>query len=240
MNVLIACEESQTVCVEMRKLGHNAFSCDILECSGGHPEWHIQGDVLPLLNGFCSFETMDGTKHRIDSKWDLIIAHPPCTDLSSSGQWAYSRGFKDTNLREKSVAFFMEFVNADCERIAIENPVGIMSTRYRKPNQVIHPWQFGHNAEKSTCLWLKGLPNLMPTTTEKPVLEYFEWVDKKTGKKKRMQKWMYENRCSGNKEKKARLASKTFEGIGRAMAAQWGKQERSDDLRQKKECSPKR
>lgn len=233
MNVLVACEESQRVCTAFREKGHNAFSCDILPCSGGHPEWHIQMDVLKIINPewyygrwgitpSISFETMDGEYHQFDGKWDLIIAFPPCTHLSSSGQWAYSKGFKDVSLREEAAAFFMMFANADCERIAIENPVGIMSSRWRKPNQIIHPWQFGHNAEKQTCLWLKGLPNLVPDIKEKPELEYFDWIDGKTGKKKRMQKWMYDIRCISDRKKRAEIASKTFPGIAKAMADTWG------------------
>ena len=233
MNVLIACEESQRVCTAFREKGHNAFSCDILPCSGGHPEWHIQGDVLRVIepkfyqddflqyHNIIYFATQDGIKHHISGKWDLIIAFPPCTHLSSSGQWAYSKG-KDVSLREEAAAFFMMFANADCERIAIENPVGIMSSRWRKPNQIIHPWQFGHNAEKHTCLWLKGLPNLVPDVKEKPELEYFDWVDGRTGKKKRMQKWMYDIRCISDRKKRAEIASKTFPGIAKAMADQWG------------------
>ena len=222
MNVLVACEESQRVCIAFREKGHNAFSCDIEPCSGGHPEWHIMQDVIPLLNGRCSFRTMDGIEHSIGWKWDMIIAFPPCTHLSSSGQWAYSKGFKDVSLREEATKFFMMFANADCEKIAIENPVGIMSSRWRKPNQIIHPWQFRHNAEKQTCLWLKGLPNLVPDINEKPELEYFDWVDSKTGNKKRMQKWMYDIRCISDRKKRAEIASKTFPGVAKAMAEQWG------------------
>ncbi|MBO7677588.1 MAG: hypothetical protein J6S49_08745, partial [Erysipelotrichaceae bacterium] len=135
MKILIACEESQRVCIEFRKLGHEAYSCDIQECSGDHPEWHIMGDVLPMLNGYCSFQTMDGEEHNIDTKWDLIIAHPPCTDLACSG----ARYFKEKQMdgrQDAAVKFFMQFVNADCDHIAIENPIGIMSTRYRKPDQI--------------------------------------------------------------------------------------------------------
>lgn len=221
MRVLVACEESQRVCTEFRARGHEAYSCDLMSPTGGHEEWHIKGDVLPLLNGRCQFETMDGVRHGIASKWDMMIAFPPCTHLCSSGQWAYKKG-KDFNLREEGAAFFMKIANADCEKIAIENPVGIMSTRFRKPNQIIHPWQFSHNAEKQTCLWLKGLPNLVPENTQKPKLEYFEWVDSKTGKKKRQVKWMYDIRCISSREERAKVASKTFEGIARAMAEQWG------------------
>ena len=142
MNVLIACEESQRVCTAFREKGHNAFSCDIQECSGGHPEWHIQGDVLPLLNGKCEFETVDGNKQYIDGKWDLIIAHPPCTFLTVTGnRWFNVERYGEKAIqrqkdREEAVKFFMTFANADCERIAIENPIGHMSTAYRKPNHL--------------------------------------------------------------------------------------------------------
>ena len=232
MKVLVACEESQTVCKVFREKGHEAYSCDILECSGGHPEWHIQGDVLPLLNpttiydGYgnelwgIKFATCDGFEHYVLDEWDVIIAHPPCTHLTSSGQWAYKKG-KDISLKYEAIEFFMRFANADCERICIENPVGVMSSEWRKPDQIIHPWQFGHLAEKQTCLWLKGLPKLIPETEKKPELEYFEWVDK-NGNKKRMQKWMYDIRCISDRKKRAELASKTFEGIAKAMAEQWG------------------
>lgn len=219
MNVLVACEESQVVCKAFRARGHNAFSCDIIECSGGHPEWHIMQDVLPLLSGNCTFKTCDGMEHRVDGRWDMIIAFPPCTHLCSSGQWAYSKGIKDVNLREKGADFFMKFINADCPKISVENPVGIMSTRYRKPDQIIQPWMFGDNATKTTCLWLKGLPSLTPWVTEKPIIEYVNYG--KHGK--RMQKWMYDIRCQTVKDgKRAYLASKTFKGIAEAMAEQWG------------------
>lgn len=167
MKILVACEESQAVTKELRALGHEAYSNDIEPCSGGgNPEWHLQCDVLGLL------------KYE---KWDMIIAFPPCTHLSSSGQWAYTKG-KPVSLREEAVAFFMAFANATCEKIAIENPVGIMSSRWRKPNQIIQPWHFGDKASKQTCLWLKGLPNLTPKITEPPKFEYYEWTDKKNGK----------------------------------------------------------
>lgn len=146
MKVLVACEESQEVCKAFRELGHEAYSCDIQECSGGHPEWHIQGDVLPLLK----------------EKWDLIIAHPPCTDLAVSGARWFKKKRADGR-QQRSIDFFMEFANCECERVAIENPVCIMSSVWRKPDQIIHPWQFGHPEQKKTCLWLKGLPNLKET-----------------------------------------------------------------------------
>ena len=154
-------------------------------------------------------------------KWDLIIAHPPCTHLSSSGQWAYSKG-KDPRLKFEAYKFFMEFVNADCDRIAIENPIGIMSTEYRKPDQIIQPYWFGDKAQKSTCLWLKGLPLLKPTNmVEKG--EFVEWVDKKTGRKKRQSKYDMEIlKKAKTSEERSKLRSKTFPGIARAFATQWG------------------
>lgn len=155
MKILIACEESQAVCIEMRRLGHEAYSCDIQECSGGHPEWHIMGDCLPLLNGNCSFRDMTGEQHRIDGKWDMIIAHPPCTHLAVSGMRWFKEGRKPMYLQEEAIDFFMKMINADCDKIAVENPVCIMSTKYRKPDQIINPWQFGHPEQKKTCLWLK-------------------------------------------------------------------------------------
>lgn len=167
MNILVACEESQAVTIEMRRMGHTAFSCDIIDCSGGHPEWHIKQDVLPLLDGDCLFTTCDGQHHYQIFQWDMIIAFPPCTHLCNSGARWFTEGRKPLSLRDEAAEFFMRFVNADCERIAIENPIGVMSTRYRKPNQVIHPWMFGHPEQKATCLWLKGLPNLVETDNVK-------------------------------------------------------------------------
>lgn len=146
MRVLVACEESQAVTVEMRRLGHEAYSCDIQECSGGHPEWHLKVDALELLK----------------MKWDMLIAFPPCTDLCVSGAKWFAVKRADGR-QQRSIEFFMRFAQADCPRIAIENPVGIMSSEYRKPDQIIQPWQFGHGETKATCLWLKGLPKLMPT-----------------------------------------------------------------------------
>lgn len=147
MKVLVACEESQAVTIELRKLGHEAFSCDIVECSGGHPEWHIGGDVIPLINGDCVYRTQDMYYHRTFGKWDMIIAFPPCTDLCVSGARHFARKIADGS-QQRSIDFFMLFVNADCEKIAIENPVGIMSSNWRKPNQIINPWQFGDSFNK--------------------------------------------------------------------------------------------
>ena len=205
MKVLVACEESQAVCKEFRKLGHEAYSCDIVPCSGGHPEWHLQQDVLPLLK----------------EKWDMIIAFPPCTYLTVTGnRWFNIDRYGEKAIhrhkdRKEAIDFFMAFANADCERIAIENPVGIMSSEWRKPNQIINPWQFGDAFEKKTCLWLKGLPELTPTNiVEIP-------PRKKFGSGKSMPSW-YAEAWHLPKEERAKLRSKTFPGIARAMAEQWG------------------
>ena len=239
MKVLVACEESQRVCTEFRKLGHEAYSCDIEPCSGGHPEWHIQDDVLPLLNGNCTFKTADGVLHKIGCKWDMIIAFPPCTHLAVSG----SRHFEEKRLDGRQIEgleFFCKFFEADCNKIVIENPVNIISGDYvtkwfpdivekydlpRKPTQRIHPWMFGDNFSKCTCLWEKGVEPLVPLIKEEPEMEYHEWVDKKTGKKKRQNLWMYQAlRNTKTAEDRRRVRSKTFPGIAKAMAEQWGKE----------------
>ena len=163
---------------------------------------------------------MDGSVHDIAGRWDLIIAHPPCTDLAVSGAAWFAEKQHDMR-QQKSCVFFMYFALAHCKRIAIENPIGIMSTVYRKPDQIIHPWQFGDPYEKTTCLWLKGLPKLIPEITDKPALEYFEWIDKKTGKLKRQPKW-FADAFKLPPEERAKVRSKTFPGIARAMADQWG------------------
>lgn len=235
MNVLIACEESQRVCIAFREKGHNVFSCDLQECSGGHPEWHIKRDALSLINGNCSFLTADGELHSIQGEWDMLIAFPPCTHLAVSGA-AWFEAKRSDGRQRWAIDFFGKFLNAACERIAIENPVGIISGDYisqhfpylaekyglpRKPTQIIHPWMFGDNYSKSTCLWLKGLPPLVPQITEQPPLEWFEWTDKKIGKKKRQPKW-YADARNLPPEERAKVRSKTFNGIAKAMAEQWG------------------
>ena len=227
MNVLIACEESQRVCIAFRERGHNAFSCDIEPCSGGHPEWHIMQDVLPLLNGRCSFNTMDGIEHSIDSRWDMIIAHPPCTYLTVAANKLYNiekygkKAVKRLEDREKAIEFFMAFVNADCERKAIENPIGVISTRYRKPDQIIQPYQFGHPVRKSTCLWLYNLPKLKPTN-----IVDFECIHS-NGKSGGYSgpSWIVKDEngkiLSYKDPRVAKARSKTYEGVAKAMAAQW-------------------
>lgn len=220
MVVLVACEESQRVCTAFREQGHIAFSCDILECSGGHPEWHIKQDVLPLLNGNCYFTTETGVEYHIFGKWDLIIAHPPCTDLCCSGARWFERKIADGS-QVRSVEFFMRFVNADCDHIAIENPVGIMSSLYRKPDQIVHPWMWGDKASKATCLWLKNLPCLVPAVKARPELEWVYFPNPKTGKIAKMPKW-YADAWNLSKKECARIRSQTFPGIAKVMAEQWG------------------
>lgn len=219
MKVLVACEESQRVCSAFRLVGHEAFSCDIIPCSGGHPEWHIVQNVIPLLNGRCQFVTMDGMVHDLDRKWDLIIAHPPCTDLAVSGAAHFARKRAD-GTQQKSIAFFMEFVKADCEKIAIENPICIMSTEYRKPDQIIQPFHFGDHARKSTCLWLKGLPKLIPTNIVDP-----GEIDKNGYSRGASSDYATDENgkiLAWNDPRTAKIRSKTFPGIAKAMADQWG------------------
>ena len=216
MNVLVACEESQRVCIAFRERGHNAFSCDIEPCSGGHPEWHIMQDVIPLLNGRCSFKTIDGIEHSIDEKWDLIIAHPPCTYFSTAGaNWLFRGGKLDEERYKKGLEMkelFMDIYNADCEKIAIENPVVMKIWELPKHTQEIQPYHFGHPFSKKTRLWLKGLPKLNPTEIVEPVAK---WVScgNKTNREKQNQAV-----CKAFTNERA----KTFEGVAKAMASQWG------------------
>lgn len=192
MRVLIACEESQVVCKTFRERGHEAYSCDILPCSGGHPEWHIQDDVL---------------KHLGDG-WDMMIAFPPCTHLAVSGAKHFKQKRKDGR-QQQGIDFFMSMINAPIKKIGVENPIGIMSTIYRKPDQIIQPWQFGDPFQKTTCLWLHNLPPLFPTQ----IVNKGKFVTTPSGKK-------LPKRYSDNKNPKNR--SKTFPGIAKAMAEQWG------------------
>lgn len=236
MKILVACEESQAVTKELRRLGHEAYSCDILDQSGGHPEWHIMQDVLPLINGRCSFKTTDGVEHHVGGRWDALIVFPPCTDLANSGAKHFAKKRADGRQR-KSVLFFCQFLAADCAIILIENPVGIMSGEYvrqhfpdlaeqydlpRKPTQIIQPWQFAQGpeemTEKATCVWIIGRPSLVPLRTKKPDMEYVEWVTA-DGKVKRQTKWYYQTRCLPHKDR-GRAASKTFPGIAKAIAEQ--------------------
>lgn len=238
MKILVACEESQRVTIALRERGHEAYSCDIIECSGGHPEWHIMQDVLPLLNGNCTFMTQDvydnmesiTPNHWIRGKWDMIIAFPPCTHLAVSGARHFEGKRKDGRQRE-GIEFFMQFLNADCDKIAVENPVGIISGDYIpkwfpdlaekyglpiKPSQVIQPYYFGDPHKKTTCLWLKGLPELKPTNIVEPTLVKYTC---KSGKEVTFSEYMVRGFENGDR---AKHRSKTFMGVAKAMAEQWG------------------
>lgn len=233
MRVLVACEESQEVCKAFRAKGHEAYSCDIQECSGGHPEWHIQGDVLPLLHpkwyelnrdgegnqweGY-KFQTVDGKTHQFEGKWDLIIAHPPCTYMSKAGarfMYLTAGNVNQERLKKALQAkdFFMQFMNADCDKICIENPTPLKIVGLPKESQVIQPYQFGHPFSKRTLLWLKGLPELKPTNI---LTEYKPYLPSNTGG--------FARGKGGSRgvAHNAKDASKTFSGIARAMAEQWG------------------
>jgi hypothetical protein len=210
MKILVACEESQAITKELRNLGHEAYSCDLLPCSGNHPEWHIQGDAI---------------KEAYSGKWDMMIAHPPCTYLAVSGnRWLYNKdGSKNEDRwknRNEALDFVQLLMDAPIDRIAIENPVSVISSEIRKPDQIVQPWMFGDEAMKKTCFWTKGLPKLEPTNIVGKG-EFFEWIDK-NGKKKRQALWYY-NALSEAKtpEERRTLRSKTFKGMARAIATQW-------------------
>jgi len=210
LRVLVACEESQAITKEFRKLGHEAFSCDLLPCSGGHPEWHYQQDVFEVT----------------DKGWDLMIAHPPCTFLSVSGaRWLYNKDGSVNQERldnqNKALEFVQKLMDVDIEHIAIENPISVISSHIRKPDQIVHPYHFGDKVSKSTCLWLKNLPKLEYTdVVEKG--EFFQWVCPKTGKTKRQAQWYLDAlKNSKTTEERRTLRSKTFPGIAKAIASQW-------------------
>lgn len=232
LNILVACEESQAVCKAFRTLGHNAFSCDILKCSGGHPEWHFDHDVTKVLDK-TDLTLENGEVAHIDGDWDIMICHPPCTYLAVSGaKWYYHPEDKHLPIekrrphpkfpnrakdREDGVAFFMLLANANVKRIAIENPVGIMSSRWRKPDQTIQPYMFGDPYSKGTCLWLKNLRKLHAS---KETDDRGEWIIFGSGKK--LPKW-YSDGLTKTKtaEERRTIRSKTFPGIARAIAEQW-------------------
>ena len=210
MNVLIACEESQEVCKAFRARGHRAFSCDIQECSGGHPEWHIQGDCLPLLNGNVTFLTQGGVQETIDSKWDLIIAHPPCTKTSNAGAKHLWRGHKLNIPRYyegmRGKALFMAIWMADCDKVVIENPIPSAIFEFPPHTQAIQPYEHGHPVSKKTLLWERGVQPLVPTNIVEPQANCHEagtWFMK------------------GGKERQ-KNRSKTFPGIAKAFSEQWG------------------
>lgn len=211
MRILVACEESQAVTKELRKLGHEAFSCDLLPCSGGHPEWHFKQDVFEV----------------IEQGWDMMIAHPPCTYLAVSGaRWMYNKdgSINEDRLKNQNEAldFVQRLMDVNIDKIAIENPISVISSKIKKPNQIVQPFMFGDKAQKSTCLWLKNLPNLEPTDiVEKG--EFFEFTSKK-GIKKRMAMWYYKAlKEAKSPEERRTLRSKTFKGMAEAMANQWTK-----------------
>lgn len=196
--VLIACEESQAVTKEFRNLGIEAYSCDILETSGENPEWHYRCDVRDVIN----------------QNWDMVIAFPPCTDLATSGAKHFAKK-RESGVQQASIEFFLLFTKLQVKYVAIENPIGIMSTVYRKPDQIINPYQFGHSVNKKTCLWLKSLPLLKPTN----IVEKDEFIVFPSGKK--MSKFYYETSCLPHNQRSL-ARSKTFHGIAKAMAEQWG------------------
>ena len=224
IKVLVACEESQAVCNAFRERGFEAYSCDVQEPSGGHPEWHILGDALKAIDG-GQVVTMDGKTHEI-GKWDLLIAHPPCTYLTVAGNRWFdinkygNKAVKRMKDREDAIDFFMKFINAKCEHIAVENPVGVISTRYRKPDQIIQPYYFGDHARKGTCLWLKGLNLLEPTSVVDPgeILDGGYSVGASANYAVDEQGKI----LSWNDPRTAKARSKTFPGIAKAMAKQWG------------------
>ena len=212
MRILVACEESQTILKELLALGHDAWSCDIKPCSGQFPEKHITADVLSVL----------------DQGWELMIAHPPCTYLSGAGDnWFWKDGEFNWDRQEKrldALDFVLALWNAPIDRIAIENPVGAISTMWRKPQQIVQPWMFGDEAQKRTCFWLKNLPRLVPTKIVDKG-EFFEWICKKTGKKRRQPKWFFEAWSSATPEERRTIRSKTFPGLAKAIADQWTREE---------------
>lgn len=236
MRILVACEESQAVTKELRALGHEAYSCDIIPCSGGHDEWHIMQDVLPLLNGNCTFMTCDGRTHSFSGKWDMIIAFPPCTHLAVSGAAWFEKKRADGRQRE-GIEFFGKIMQADCERIAIENPVNIIGGDYIekwfsdlqekynfvKCTQKIQPYEYGHNAKKTTCLWLKNLPELKPTNIVDPGDFYVSPKGRKfsVGSSSDMARDENGKILSWNDPRTGIIRSKTFHGIAKAMAEQW-------------------
>ena len=208
MKVLVACEESQAVTKEFRRLGHEAYSCDIVPCSGGHPEWHLQQDVTPLLQ----------------EKWDMIIAFPPCTYLTNAGMCNLTRkgataAYRENRLKKRDEArdFAVMIYNCDCAKVAIENPVGFLSTGWRKPDQIIKPYEYGHSVNKKTCLWLKGLPLLHQTNIVSP-------DEGRAFLGKQVSSWYAETlkQGGGNLSEVSKIRSKTFPGIAKAMAEQWG------------------
>jgi len=234
MKILIACEESQTVCKEFRKLGHETYSCDVLECSGGHPEWHIQGDVLDIIgSGDKSIPLQNGETIFIQ-KWDLMIAHPPCTYLSNAGACWLFRGKKLNKERYKkglvAKEFFMKLLNANILKIVVENPIPSKIYKLPKYSQIIQPYQFGEPYSKKTCLWLKGLPNLKPT--EVITENIIQWVN---GGSKKADGTHRSKNARASTFRDSKTKSKTFLGIAKAMAEQWGSLSQSNTKQRENE-----
>lgn len=231
MRIIVACEESQAVTKQLRHLGHDAFSCDLLPCSGGHPEWHFQEDIFKIIENNGG-ELQNGQINKSKQKWEMMIAHPPCTFLAVSGaRWFYHP--EDKNLAQdirrphpkfpnrrkeqsEAIEFFKRLYYSDIPKIAIENPIGVINTKFKKPTQIIQPYMFGDEATKTTCLWLRNLPELIPTK----IVSKGERITFKSGKSQ--PKW-YSDALSKakNSEERRTLRSKTFDGIARAMATQW-------------------
>lgn len=216
MKILVACEESQAVTKEFRRLGHEAYSCDIIECSGGHPEWHIMQDVLPLLNGNCSFQTMDGEEHRLEGRWDMIIAHPPCTYLTVAGAANIPKHPERIEKGFEAAEFLKKFLIADCDKIVVENPPTMKRFDLPKYTQIVRPWMFGESNNKPICFWLKGVSEIKPTNIVGKDTDMVRWVHKATGQKKSCSKWY-----NTNTSQHSRHRSKTFPGVAKAMAEQW-------------------
>ena len=218
MNVFVACEESQAVCKAFRENGHRAFSCDLLDCSGGHPEWHIKGDILPLLNGRCEFSTMDGVVHQQPTKWDMIIAFVPCTKTSNAGaRHLYKGGLLNIPRYYEGLcgkALFLAVWAADCDKVVIENPTPSKVFDYPEPTQAIQPYHFGHKFTKKTLLWERGVEPLVPTNIVEPERTWCP-SGSYSGKHNEKHRGMFTTDRAKNR-------SKTFPGIAKAMADQWG------------------
>lgn len=226
MRVLIACEESQTVCKAFRELGHEAYSCDIQDPSGGHPEWHILGDALKAIEG-GQITTMDGQTRDV-GKWDMLIAHPPCTYLTSASAvrlFSKDHTVKDMGRESKgweARRFFLRILSCGVPRIAVENPCPLSYFNLPKYSQIIEPYMFGHEWKKRTCLWLVNLPQLQPTDIVKPL---GLWVGSTSGRNAGTGRIKSGYQLASHRDQKTR--SKTFPGIAAAMAEQWGGLEES-------------